>query len=231
MVSPECNLLEAFDGFGNKIHYGSISSCHDALRIVSEGVVQSERYAIPDASPNDIYLFPTPMTRCNAEMLAMARGLKQKSDIKTIELIMHVVHEYLCYERFVTNNTTTAESAFSIRRGVCQDFAHVMIALCKAVGFHARYVAGLVVGEGETHAWVEVNVPNNQMTNVPNDQSPKRPNDQVWLGFDPTHDKVITSGYIKLAHGRDAADCPVNRGRFYQWTSEIMTVNGVVDLY
>ncbi len=59
---------------------------------------------------------------------------------------------------------------------------------------HARYVMGYVIGEGETHAWVEVW------------------SDGAWYGVDPTHNCVVESGYIKVAHGRDAADCSVVRG-------------------
>lgn len=207
-VSPECNLLEAFDGFGNRICYGSVSADHDFLRIVSEGVVQCKAYAIRDLSPDDIYLFATPLTHCNAEMLRMADNMKKTAN--PLEEILHAVHATIAYERFVTDNATTAEWAFVNRRGVCQDFAHVMIALCRAAGYHARYAAGLVTGEGETHAWVEVNVGG------------------VWRGYDPTYDKIISEGYIKLAHGRDASDCPINRGRFYQWTSEILSVTATV---
>ena len=63
-----------------------------------------------------------------------------------------------------------------------------------------------VIGEGETHAWVEVS------------------NGKVWYAYDPTHDKIVRWDYIKIAHGRDADDCPTNRGRFYSWTNETMSV-------
>ena len=120
---------------------------------------------------------------------------------------MHAVHRSLAYERFVTDNTTTAQQALLLGKGVCQDFAHLMIAACRSAGLPARYANGLVLGEGETHAWVEVW------------------HDGVWLAYDPTHDCRVDWDYVKLAHGRDVDDCPTNRGRFYGWTSELMTVN------
>lgn len=123
---------------------------------------------------------------------------------------MHAVYCHLTYERFATHNGTTALEVFQNRKGVCQDYAHLMIAACRSCSIAARYVNGLVVGEGETHAWVEVH------------------DGRSWLGFDPTHDHVISTGYIRLAHGRDVSDCPSNRGRFYGWTSEVMSVTSEV---
>lgn len=76
--------------------------------------------------------------------------------------------------------------------GVCQDFAHVMLAACRAEGFLARYVSGMVPGEGETHAWVEVY------------------EDGHWHACDPTFNKPADEGYIKLAHGHDTNDSAVN---------------------
>lgn len=211
-ISPECILLEAMDSFGNTVSYGSVSEPHEQLQIISEGVVECSRYIIHESAPNDIYLFPTSLTRCNEEMLAVAHDFKQSEDEVTVVDIMHFVHQHIEYRRFVTDNATTAESAFSARQGVCQDYAHIMTALCRAAGLHARYVAGLIAGEGETHAWVEVYCSG------------------AWQAYDPTYDKIVTEGYIKLAQGRDAGDCPINRGRFYQWTSEQMVVSSVVSI-
>ena len=69
-----------------------------------------------------------------------------------------------------------------------------MIGFCRRCGIPARYVCGFMEGTGETHAWVEVY------------------DGYSWIGFDPTNDCRIIYGYVKLAHGRDASDCPVSRG-------------------
>ena len=63
------------------------------------------------------------------------------------------------YAHGVTGVKTTAAEAFALRQGVCQDYAHVMLALCRACGLPARYVSGHLLGEGGTHAWVEVLLP------------------------------------------------------------------------
>ncbi|MDO4497959.1 MAG: transglutaminase family protein, partial [Bacteroidales bacterium] len=85
--------------------------------------------------------------------------------------------------------------------------AHLMIALCRAKGWYARYVNGFILGEGQTHAWVEVSDGN------------------VWVPYDPTLDVIPDWGYVKIAHGRDANDCPTNRGRFLGFTTETMSVS------
>ena len=199
VITPDCVMTEATDGFGNKVQYGGFSMPHSRFCVESSGIVECSEYRIP-GKPEDIYLAATPLTEWNDEiMLLGANG--EAADI------MHRVHRHLTYERFVTDNTTSAIEAFRIGKGVCQDFAHLMIAVCRSQGLHARYVNGLTLGEGETHAWVEVN------------------DGMQWLGYDPTLDRVITHSYIKFAHGRDVADCPSNRGRFYGWTSEVMSIH------
>lgn len=199
-VTPECMLMQGTDGFGNSIQYGHISLQHDSICIESEGVVKCDEYVLQEPVPNDLYLYPTHLTECNEEIRQLGVG-------RSAEDIMHAVHAHMQYGRFVTDNNTTAIEAYGKQTGVCQDYAHLMIAACRASRIHARYVNGLMVGEGETHAWVEAY------------------HDGKWLGYDPTHDRVIESGYLKFAHGRDVNDCPSNRGRFYKWTLEHMSVN------
>lgn len=95
-----------------------------------------------------------------------------------------------------TDTTTTAAEAFASGRGVCQDYAHVLIALCRVLEIPARYVTGLMAGEGATHAWVEVH------------------DGERWRGVDPTHNCVVDDRYMLFATGRDFEDCPIERGMF-----------------
>ena len=208
-ITPKCHFSTSCDGFGNAVQYGSFDYDHDSFTMISEGeVLQSGEYAII-ARPEPFYLAETHLTACDDEMKFVARNLgKKKANDKATPLeIMHFVHNHITYKPYATDVTTTARDVFQRKEGVCQDYAHLMIALCRASGLHARYVNGLIIGEGQTHAWVEVSI------------------DNVWHAFDPTHDREIFWDYIKIAHGRDADDCPTNRGRFYSWTNEIMTVD------
>ncbi len=220
-VQPQCELHHNLDGQGNAVQWGCISEDHDTFRIVSEGeVVQQRLYALHEA-PAPYCLAATPLTQWSDDMQQVARqvvasvrdgsihGEKSESDITVFalaEALMHQVYNYLTYIPCHTTTATTALDVYLDPRGVCQDFAHLLIALCRSVGIYARYANGFIAGEGQTHAWVEVS------------------DGQVWLPFDPTHDVMPQWGYVKIAHGRDASDCPTNRGRFYSWTDETQSV-------
>lgn len=200
VVSPNCRLSCSVDGYGNIVQWGSFDYPHRSFTMVSEGDVHLiHQYSIKE-KPAPFYLASTGLTTCDEEMREKA------FELGSPEEIMHFVHDSVTYSPGTTTIATTAYDVFHNRRGVCQDLAHLMIAMCRAIGIHARYVNGLIIGEGQTHAWVEVS------------------NGKVWYAYDPTHDKKVRWDYIKIAHGRDADDCPTNRGRFYSWTNETMTV-------
>lgn len=199
-IEPNCSYNIAKDGFGNTVIYGSYLPKHNLFKISCQGIAKCKPYNITDTTPAEIYQYETHLTSTDANINGLAAG-------KTPLEIMHAVHKSIEYKRLVTDNTTTAAQVLKLGQGVCQDYAHLMIAACRSNGFYARYVNGLTIGEGETHAWVEVW------------------QNGEWIGFDPTLDQQIEYGYLKFAHGRDVADCPTNRGRFYSWAMETMNVN------
>ncbi len=94
----------------------------------------------------------------------------------------------------------------TLARGVCQDYAHVFIALCRLAGIPARYVSGLPIGEGTSHAWAEIWA------------------DGLWHGLDPTRGCIAHEGYLKLCVGRDYNDCPLERGIFSGNSTQTQTV-------
>ncbi len=139
------------------------------------------------------------MTRVDTAMLGFGRSVEvtpQMSHIDQALALTYAIFTRLEYTPGVTTFRTTAAESFALGCGVCQDFAHILISLCRERGIMARYVVGFLVGEGETHAWVEV----------------YSPEEGAWYGIDPTHNKLIEYEYIKIAHGRDAEDCSVTRG-------------------
>ena len=227
-LSGEFWLNESLDGFGNRIISGGTIEWHSALEYSCKGTLECDVYCVPDANPHPMYLMPSrlipPLTPSppapergrgelkedvlgafNPSPVGRLGGVKD-SFLQRCLNIMHAVHEYVSYEPNTTHILTTAEETLRSRRGVCQDFAHLMVALCREEGLPARYVCGLMQGEGATHAWVEVH------------------DGQCWYAFDPTNDTAIATGYIKLAHGRDALDCPVSRGTYIGITSSTTTV-------
>jgi transglutaminase-like putative cysteine protease len=113
--------------------------------------------------------------------------------------LMKFVHGFLKYESYSTHVHTQMKELLTDRRGVCQDFAHLMLGLCRSLKIPARYVSGYLATEAAsaTHAWVEVFIPGHG-----------------WRGLDPTHDRQVGETYVKLGHGRDYADVPPVSGDY-----------------
>ena len=211
VISPGFRLTKGVDQLGNRIIYGSQREGHLSLAYVSAGLVSMSPYVIrSERGFNPVYLVQTRMTdigggldpldadapSTGADGLGMGAewGPMQGHAIEVAEEICHKVYGMMTYVPFSTNVETTASQVMQTLQGVCQDYAHLMIGYCRRRGIPARYVCGFMEGTGETHAWVEVY------------------DGYSWIGFDPTNDCRIIYGYVKLAHGRDASDCPVSRG-------------------
>lgn len=155
-------------------------------------------------------LLPTRLTAADDRLRALARDLAAHPDTpeERAERICHTVHRAIMYEHGVTSVQTTAAEALAGGRGVCQDFAHVMLALCHLVELPARYVSGHLLGQGGTHAWVEVVVPEAHGSTVPQGRG------GVAVAFDPCHGRRAGSGYVTVATGRDYADVAPTSGSY-----------------
>ncbi len=147
-------------------------------------------------------LRPTRLTAADDRLRDLARDVAGNADtpIERAERICDLVHTAITYEHGVTSVRTTAAEALAVGRGVCQDSAHVMLALCHLVGLPARYVSGHLLGQGGTHAWVEVVLP--------------RAPDAVAIPFDPCNGRRAGSGYVTVATGRDYADVAPTSGSY-----------------
>jgi transglutaminase-like putative cysteine protease len=153
---------------------------------------ESQRIAIDPR-----FLRPTPLTTADARIHDLVTPGAGPADICAR------VSRSLTYEWGTTDVGTTAAEAIRGGRGVCQDFAHVMIAACRAAGIAARYVSGHLVGEGGSHAWVETLL-----------LQPGSPGEWVVEAWDPTHDRPAGDGYVTVAVGRDYADVAPLSGTF-----------------
>jgi len=111
-----------------------------------------------------------------------------------------VAHAALAYGYGATTVRTTAAQALAGGTGVCQDSAHVMLSMCRVLGLPARYVSGHLIGQGGTHAWVEVLVP--------------RGDRAVALAFDPCHGRRAGNSHVTVAVGRDYADVAPTSGTY-----------------
>ena len=118
---------------------------------------------------------------------------------------MSGLHQRFEYKPKSTRVDSPIDETLAARQGVCQDFAHVMIALVRLLGIPCRYVSGYLFepadprrsADGATHAWVEAWLP-----------------DLEWVGLDPTHNSLTGEHHIRVAVGRDYADVPPTRGVF-----------------
>jgi transglutaminase-like putative cysteine protease len=127
-----------------------------------------------------------------------AKPLKQALELS------EYVHDNFQYQQGVTSIETPLEEIWRGRAGVCQDFTHLLIYLLRLTGLPARYVSGYVCpreegvrGAGATHAWVEVYVPF-----------------YGWLGLDPTNNCIVNDGHVRMAIGRNFADCTPVKGTY-----------------
>lgn len=126
---------------------------------------------------------------------------KSESVFQFVNKINELVHHEINYDNTVDDPYRLLGVTLQEKRGVCQDLAHLMIALLRKNNIPARYVSGYlnqgenVVGAGAVHAWVEVLIPG-----------------AGWIGFDPTNNLLVDHHYIKIAHGVDIGDCTTLKG-------------------
>ena len=128
------------------------------------------------------------------------------------------VFEKFTYKKGVTTVDTTLDEIWNLKSGVCQDFAHILLAMLKLVNIPGRYVSGYICpnrdgmrGEGATHAWVEAYIP-----------------DYGWLGLDPTNNCVTNENHVRLAVGKNYYDCSPVRGTYRGTSGHTLDVSVTV---
>jgi transglutaminase-like putative cysteine protease len=144
------------------------------------------------------FLLPSALCDLTPEIEEIAECLRAQhiTPLRIAEQICAFAYREVEYSPGATQLKTPASQSLQQKKGVCQDHAHLMIALCRAAKIPARYVAGYIKGEGAMHAWVEVLL------------------DSEWRGFDPTHNREAREDYVFVACGRDFRDCASHRGSF-----------------
>ena len=191
---PACALPAQRDAFGNACACGHIERAHDALMLRTSG--EALILGGPQSAPcPDWYALPTALTQADADIRALADGLPQ-DPVEAALAACGRIQARMAYRRGTTDERTTAAQALSQGTGVCQDMAHVLISALRSRGIPCRYAAGLIPGEGETHAWAEVY------------------DGGRFIGVDPTHQRLTDDGYLRVSCGRDGRDCAINRGVF-----------------
>jgi transglutaminase-like putative cysteine protease len=173
--------------------------------VVSRAAGEGPSLHAPDLLAEARLLEPTQLTAPSAALARSARRLRAtgRRGLELAEAVNAWAHGALTYERGATGVHTAAADALAAGRGVCQDFAHVMLALCRLLGLPARYVSGHVLGEGGTHAWVEVLLPDPAGSGL-----------AAAYPFDPTYGGRAGLGHVTVATGRDYRDVAPTAGTY-----------------
>lgn len=209
------------DYFGNKVGEFGLVAPHQELTIDSRFVV----HILEDWLPPSGVQATIGEVADAIQFDLMLIGLSEPEKIKSQEIIWQLLNEtdisnkpiveiasaccaYIfrnfTYKKGITTVETTIDEILEHKSGVCQDFAHVLLQMLRTVGIPARYVSGYICpnksgmrGEGATHAWVEYYLPG-----------------RGWIGLDPTNNVFAGPYHVRLATGRDFADCTPVKGTF-----------------
>lgn len=205
------------DSFGNLTIDVHVPRVDDAVEFVLNVEAESRGSGRPyDSVVDRRYLHRTALTTPDDFITEMAAGIGG-DDVATL---CARVYTSIIYEWGVTDVRTTASEALAAGAGVCQDYAHIMLAACRIVGLAARYVSGHLRGEGGSHAWVEVLRPH-----------PCRPDTWTAEGWDPTHNRPVNADYLVVATGRDYADTAPLSGSYQGGNAtNTLAVNKRLDL-
>jgi len=228
-VSPAANIMQYRDFMGNTVHHFDIAGNHTQVKVTAESSVEVRSAPPPLAAgagswhdldraiaappANEDYwemLLPSQFAKPSDHLQTLARQLRCERRDTPLQLLTELNQSiYDCFD-YVKNSTkvdSPIDDALQSRQGVCQDFAHIMIALVRPLQIPCRYVSGYMFHradadetkdrslEGASHAWVEALVPN-----------------LGWLAFDPTNNLIGADRHIRVAIGRDYADVPPTRG-------------------
>lgn len=231
-ITPATPVSTYQDYFGNTVEYLSIIHRHPELVLAVECEVETHPERVPAAAVDlsiaearqiyrtqllDRYDFlrPSAGVQFSKAVFALSNRLFRTSDQlgEAVHGLMRWVHQGFKYKAGVTSVSTTVEEALELRSGVCQDFAHVMIAILRSAEIPARYVCGYIetdrqraamekgeqelIGAAESHAWVEIGLPNGD-----------------WLALDPTNNIPVGPRHVVVSVGRDFHDVSPTRGVF-----------------
>lgn len=205
------SIGQSTDDWGNPVYTLDLPQVDGTVDfevwISVERVMAAQPWPTVSQRAGRAYLQPSALTEPDEALRETARQLAAENgagDAWTLaERINQWVYQYMTYKSGVTHVGTTAAQAFQGGQGLCQDYSHIMISLCRLLGLPARYVSGHLLGEGGSHAWVEVILP-----------SPDAPKKLVAVAFDPTNHCRAGMRHITVAVGRDYRDVSPTSGYF-----------------
>ena len=224
------------DYYGNKVGTFTYAQPHHEMVIHSQLTVETTEKKLPtDETPREQQWNELKSLRSNMDLIDFFQ-VESFAAINEIEKIVDDERGWSCtpfetgqrlnkyifdnftYKKGVTTVETTIGEIWDLKSGVCQDFAHILLVLLRSVGIPSRYVSGYICpnrsgmrGEGATHAWVEVYLPN-----------------YGWIGLDPTNNCIVNEKHVKLAVGKSFSDCSPVKGTYRGTSNHIMEVGVTV---
>ena len=238
-LDPSAQLFSYADAFGNAVYHFDVPQPHEQLTIQARSAVETQAPApLPDAldlgewdrlrsdfvrGENFDFLHPHGFARETDLLRAFVAehdldALRTRDPLTAVRELSRIIYESFAYDANVTDAESPIDVALAARRGVCQDFAHIMLAVCRSWGVPARYVSGYLFTDRQsgdrsdpdaTHAWVDVFLPSLR-----------------WIGLDPTNNIETGERHIASAVGRDYSDVPPSRG-VYKGDAESQLAVGV----
>jgi len=224
-INPAAQVFSYADSFGNAVYHFDVPQPHDKLTIVARSAVETES---PGERPDALDMGEWDRLRSEfvrGECFDFLRmhgfvettealdafvnehnldDLRRKDPLTAMRMLSETIYQAFEYQPGVTDADSPIDLALSAGRGVCQDFAHIMLAVCRSWNVPARYVSGYLFTDRDagdrsdpdaTHAWVEVFLPSLR-----------------WVGFDPTNNMMTGERHVAVAVGRDYADVTPSRG-------------------
>ncbi len=223
-VNPPANITQYSDFTGNTVHHFDIAGSHTEVKVTAQSTVQVQSVPAPRSSEagdwadldamtaaDDYWemMLPSEFARSSEALQQLAKELRCERRVGPLDLLTELneaIYQQFAYVPNSTKVDSPIEEALLTRQGVCQDFAHIMIALVRPLRIPCRYVSGYLFHreenghkdrslEGASHAWVEALIPS-----------------LGWVAFDPTNNLIGGDRHIRVAIGRDYADVPPTRG-------------------
>jgi transglutaminase-like putative cysteine protease len=232
-VDPQpAQASEAIDVYGNTRAFFSLQQSHDELTVVARSLVDTAPPELPDSAmaweevrekmryhrsadydPAAEFVFASPYVPRHPDFLAYARPSfpAGRPLLEAASELMQRINGDFEYDTEVTDASTPALEAMQLRKGVCQDFAHIMLGCLRSLGLPARYVSGYLltepppgktrlVGSDASHAWVSLYLPG------------EAAGAGTWTSLDPTNSRAPGEDYVTVATGRDYSDVSPLRG-------------------
>lgn len=229
-TQPRAQLFAYSDYLGNSVYHFDIPQEHQALIVDVESAVEMmPRMPLPQSVSTDSWALldkqksmsehfdmllcaratahSTLLSSFMAEQALLPDQVRRAEDpMGALRRLSRVIRTVFAYDPEATDVESTIDQALENRRGVCQDFTHIMLAIARSWGIPARYVSGYLYHSANntdrstpdaSHAWVEAFLPS-----------------LGWIGFDPTNDLIAAERHIRVAIGRDYADVPPSKGVF-----------------